>query len=190
MNPISLPALPTWENLHPLMVHFPIVLLTIAGLPLLLSLFWGKQRTTLLFVAATLFATGAIAAFLALSTGEEAEHAAKGMSEAAHKLAHDHEEMAELTRNVFIVVTLVSIALAIAAMKIGTAAKAKFVLAGSVLAVLGWGFGSLALANTGHLGALLVHEYGIHANLDNAALSDSPPTQTPVPSSEQQVDDH
>ncbi len=196
VNPLSLPTLPTWENLHPLMVHFPIVLLTIAGVPLLLSLFWTKQRTMLLFLTASLFAAGTISALLALSTGEEAEHAAKGMSKAAHKLAHDHEDMAELTRNIFIAVTVVAIALALAAKKFGTGSKAKFVIAGSVLATIGWGIGSLALANTGHLGALLVHEHGVHANLDNSispSTSATSLTSTPaMPQSEgdKREDDH
>lgn len=183
MNPTSLPTLPTWENLHPLMVHFPLVLLTIAGVPLLMSLVWSKQRTTLLMIAAAMFVAGTIAAFLALATGDAAEHAAN-MSREIHCAAHKHEEMAELTRNVFIVESLLSVALAVAAMKIGTGPKAKFVVVGSVLAVLGWGFGSLALANTGHLGALLVHEYGVHANLDNSISSDNSQTQAPAPSGE------
>lgn len=189
MNALSLPAIPSWENLHPLMVHFPLVLLTIAGVPLLLSLVWSKQRTTLLFITAIMFLAGTISAFLALSTGDAAEHAVK-LSKEVHKLAHKHEEMAELTRNVFIVVTLLSVGLVIAAKKVGTGKKTKFVVIGSVLAVLGWAFGSLALANTGHLGATLVHEYGVHANLDNTiSVNMEPPTPSaPATEGEKQGD--
>lgn len=196
MNALSLPTLPTWDNLHPLIVHFPIVLLTIAGLPLLLSIVWHKQRTTMLFIAATLLVMGTIGAFLALSSGEASEHSIP-MPREMRRFVHEHEEMAELTRNVFIVVTILTAGLSIAAFRIRTKPKAKFVVVGCVLMLLGYVFGALALANTGHLGALLVHKHGLHANLDNSVVPEapsasgsSPSTPTPAAANEHdEVDD-
>ncbi len=65
--------LPEWmPNIHPLIIHFPIVLWIIAVLADLLGLFlkkeWLRNTTT------SLYALGAIAAYAALLTGENAMH--------------------------------------------------------------------------------------------------------------------
>lgn len=59
-------------DLHPLVVHFPIALLTIYSIlecvrPLTKAFYWARVRAVLVI-------TGAVGAFASLSTGETAEH--------------------------------------------------------------------------------------------------------------------
>ena len=56
---IALPPIPTWEGLHPLVVHFPIALLLVAPWLVLLGALLAPSRgRPWLFAALTLLALG------------------------------------------------------------------------------------------------------------------------------------
>lgn len=156
------PPIPTWDALHPLVVHFPIALLLIAPLLVLGSLAPGKVGTGISYAALGVMALGTIAAWVAVATGEAAGELAERTPGVAAVLER-HEELAELVRTIFTVLTgiFAGMVLLPLALRRELPAALKVVLHGAFL-VLYLG-GAAVLANTAHQGGLLVHEYGVRA---------------------------
>ncbi|HEY7307546.1 MAG TPA: DUF2231 domain-containing protein [Bryobacteraceae bacterium] len=97
----TIPPLPTWDALHPLIVHFPIALLLVAPLFLVaaIALPRNKAKHAILggFVL-LLLGTGSLV--LAVETGEAtAEQVNK--TPQIQSVLHDHEELAETTEAIF-----------------------------------------------------------------------------------------
>ncbi len=64
--------LPDWApNIHPLIVHFPIALLLVAALIDFVGV-WVRKSASVRWMATTLYTLGALTAFAALRTGEQA----------------------------------------------------------------------------------------------------------------------
>lgn len=181
MNPLQLPSIPSWETAHPAVVHFPVALLMIAGVPLLLAVFWGSKRVALLLFASGLLLAGVIGAFVATSTGEAGEDVALNMTDAAHRVLHDHEELAELARNLFIGVLVFAAGAAVVAWKTASSTKKVFALASAVVVLLAHGASSLVLANAAHQGGRLVHEFGVRAPLGVGSSGPAVPSQITDP---------
>jgi len=153
--------IPAWSGLHPLVVHFPIALLTVAPILMIVALL-AKQERAFLTSALIVMALGTAGAWLAVATGEAAGHLVEGFP-GAEPLLERHEEMAESARTLFTVLTLVFGAL----LAIPWAVKrepGRAVRLGSYGALLTVYAGALLyLASTAHQGARLVHERGVHA---------------------------
>ncbi len=66
---MHLPPIPSFVGLHPLLVHYPIALLTIAPLLLAAGLVLRRHAPVLDGVALTLMAIGAAGAVAAVATG-------------------------------------------------------------------------------------------------------------------------
>jgi uncharacterized membrane protein len=159
-----LPPLPPWEGMHPLVVHLPIGLLFLAPLPALIGLFVPGRRH--LFAALTFAVTllGTVAAVVAVLTGEAADEWAESqglVTPAIHQALEQHEELAETTRTVGLVLTFLFAGIVIAH------GKGKLSGAGSTVAhvvlLAGTVTGLILIANTAHLGGQLVHRHGVHA---------------------------
>ena len=70
---IQMPPIPSWEGLHPLVIHFPIVLLLVAPLLVLVgALLKPEKGRQVLYVALALLIAGTLSTFLATATGEAA----------------------------------------------------------------------------------------------------------------------
>src|SRR5512140_602898 len=93
----SLPPLPTWDGLHPLVTHFPIALLLVAPLFLVLGLVRRSSGRPFLLAALLLMALGTIAIFVAVPTGEAAGRLAE-RTPLVSKALERHEELAETSR--------------------------------------------------------------------------------------------
>jgi uncharacterized membrane protein len=156
------PPVPTWEGLHPLIIHFPIALLLIVPLFVIGALVFRKHSRTLMFVSFALMVLGTVAAFVAVSTGEAAGELADRLP-GVNAVLERHEDLAELTRNVFTGLTLAFGAILLLPRflkKDGTGVVAK------VVTVVFLGFymaGVVLLANTAHQGGQLVHTFGVRA---------------------------
>ncbi len=152
--------LPGWEGLHPLLVHFPIGLLVILPLLLLLSIVIKEQNKCFTNASLIILIVGTIGAMLSVATGLAAMEVAK-ITEEAKEILNKHESLAAICRNLYMSLTVFYAIFVYYANKnimkpsLKTALQIIFI----VYSLLGIWF----LINTGHYGARLVHEFGIHA---------------------------
>jgi uncharacterized membrane protein len=160
---INFPPIPSWDGLHPLIVHFPIALLLIAPLFVLVGALLPPQKGRTWFLTAlVLMAVGTLSIFVAVSTGQAAGELAD-RNQAVSAVLERHEELAETTRIVFAVLTVIFATIVLAPMALrrvpGRATSSVLAL----VFLLFYGAGGLLLVNTAHNGGRLVHELGVHA---------------------------
>lgn len=166
----QLPPIPTWDALHPIIIHFPIALfLTAPVLILLGALLPQKLARGFLLAALVMMTLGTIGAFIAVSTGEAAGELAERWRPGVESVLERHEELAETTRTVLAILTGVFAVVAVGPMffkkPLPRIAHAGIHLGFLVLFIPA----GLLLANTAHLGGTLVHEYGVHALMPGSA---------------------
>src|SRR5689334_22480459 len=109
------PPIPSWSGLHPLVVHFPIALLLVAIVGVVAGMIWWRNDRSAPLAAVGLMIVGTIGAWVAAASGEAAAELADRTPDISAVL-HRHEELAELTRNIFTVLTAVYVVLLIAAL--------------------------------------------------------------------------
>ena len=158
---IAFPPVPSWDGLHPLIVHFPIALLLVAPLFVLLGVVLRRGRL-FFWAALLLMAIGTTATFVAVSTGEAAGKLAERTPQINAVLEH-HEELAETTRTVFTVLTLIFAAIVIAPAVTQRLQDRTFRIVLPLAFLVCYGGGLVFLANTAHNGGRLVHELGVQA---------------------------
>jgi uncharacterized membrane protein len=171
----SLPALPVWNAVHPIVVHFPIALMFLTPVLLVLALVFRSHARGLLAGALVTAAIAALAAVLAVASGEAGEDAVN-VPEAAKAVLHDHEELGEMTRNIAIGLTVALGVLNVLAARAGSPAGTRRLAVGLVIVLVVCAPASLVVMNTGHQGGRLVHEFGVRAPL---AQGGAPGIQTP-----------
>ncbi len=140
------------DPLHPAVIHFPIVFILAGAVAAVVALFirgWMVPKYT-----ALLLLLGAAGVFVALNTGEQAEHEAKPLTPAVHEIVEEHEEWADHTRNA--VVTAAVLAVISALMGRGMIARGLALLA-AIAAVTA----ALCVYQTARHGGELVYENGI-----------------------------
>lgn len=143
---------PSWApNLHPLIIHFPIVLLIVAAMVDLLDAIF--ERPAWLGTAATsLYVAGAVAAIVAFLTGQQAA-ATVFMPGMAHPIVGDHWTWALVTMSYCVVVAFVRV---FAWLRGFPRARSQRVL----LLVVGL-IGVFCVQQTAQRGARLVYEQGV-----------------------------
>ncbi len=157
-----LPPLPSWDGLHPLIIHFPIALLMIAPLLILIGAFAAKRGKAFLISALILMAIGTAATFIAVSTGEAAGELAERVPN-VEAVLESHEDLAETTRNVFSILTVVFAIILIAPMVFRKELSSRVTIPMNLAFLLFYSSGVVMLINTAHEGGKLVHQYGVHA---------------------------
>jgi len=166
---IDFPPIPTWDGLHPLIIHFPVALLMVAPLLVVAGLIWRENRKGLLVAALLLMVLGTAATWVAVSSGEAAGRLAERSPEINAVLEH-HEELGETARTVFTVLTGV-FAVLLAAPRLFRQMPSPGVQTAVLAAFLVvWGAGTLVLVNTAHNGGRLVHEFGVRAMMAPSPL--------------------
>ena len=159
----TLPPLPNWTELHPLVVHFPIALLLVAPLFIVVGIIGNAQKGRPFLVAALLLmvlGTGGI--FLAGATGEAAGEVAHHTA-SLNAVLDRHEELAEATRMVFSVLTAVFASLLFLPRLFKIEATGPLARILPLAFLLLYTAGAVLLVNTAHHGGRLVHELGIHS---------------------------
>jgi uncharacterized membrane protein len=157
----GLPPLPSWDGLHPLIVHFPIALLFVAPLFVVLGIVLRRSRL-FLWAALLLMAIGTAGTFFAVSTGEAAGKLAERTPQ-INAVLERHEELAETTRIIFTALTLVFASIVVAPAALRRLQGAAFRITLPLVFLLFYGAGVVVLANTAHNGGRLVHELGVQA---------------------------
>jgi uncharacterized membrane protein len=167
MPNLTPPPLPAWDGLHPLIVHFPIALLLIVPLFVLLGLV-PRVGPGFRLAALVLMILGTVAAFVAVETGEAAGQLVI-RNEQIDPVLQAHAELAETVRNVYTGLSalyLLGLLVPAVLRKTGRLKQAlpwPVPVLATVVFVALWGAANLLLANVGHLGGRLVHEFGVQA---------------------------
>lgn len=192
-----LPPLPSWDGLHPIIVHFPIALFLVVPLLILIGIFMPRRGRSFLTSAFILMLIGTIATWVAVSTGEQAGELAERMAN-VEAVLENHEELAETTRNVFTALTVIFGTILLVplafrkpanretALVAGNSPEGKpgifsFSRAQKIMIPLCLGFllfysaGLILLVNTAHEGGRLVHEFGVRAVMSTTAQNTGGP---------------
>ena len=162
------------DPLHPALVHLPLTLavlipLFVIGAIVAMRRGVAARRAWSLVVALMVLLTAS--SFLAVKTGEDEEEAVEEVVD--HDFIHEHEEKAELFRNLTLL-TLVLGAAGLATGKIGGFSRGAATGMSFILAGLAWG--------VGESGGDLVYEHGAA----NAYIEQS---GTAMPAEEEHDDD-
>ncbi len=162
------PPIPSWDGLHPIIVHFPIGLLLIVPIIIIIGMFMPKNGRTFLVSAFVLMLIGTIATFIAVSTGEAAGELAEQINN-VEAVLEEHEELAETTRTVFAVLTGIFGVIVFAPMLIKKELSRMITIPLNLAFLLFYGSGTVLLMNTAHQGGRLVHEFGVRAVMASTA---------------------
>ena len=97
----TLPPIPSWTELHPLVIHFPIALLLVTPLFIVAGIVTNPPKGRAFLVAAlALMILGTVGTMVAVLTGEaaaEVAHRSAGVS----AILERHQELAEIARDIF-----------------------------------------------------------------------------------------
>lgn len=169
----QMPPIPSWDALHPLIIHFPIALLLVAPIFIAALLGSAPRRQAFMISALVLMVLGTASVYVALSTGEAAGKLAERTTQVDAVLQR-HENLAEKTRLTFtVLIVILAGILAVPRLVKWEPSRAMSVIISIVFLVL-YGGAAQLLTNTAHNGGLLVHEFGVTAMV-NA------PTTVPAP---------
>ena len=159
---LEFPPVPTWDGLHPLIIHFPIVLLMVAPLFVVIGAALAPNKAKSFLIAALiLMVLGTASTYVAVETGEAAGKLADRTPEINQVLQH-HEQLAERTRLSFTILTVVFAALLIVPMAMRRESRVFSTALPLAFLVL-YGGAMFFLVNTAHNGGRLVHEFGVQA---------------------------
>lgn len=159
----QIPPLPAWDSLHPMIIHFPIVLLLLSPVLVLIgaALPPSKGRPYMIMgLGILLLGTGSL--FLAASTGEAAAMLAQ-RGGAMGAVLEAHESLAGKTEIVFSALSAILLAI-VALPRILRREETRMTTTWIPLSFLVlYCAGILFAVDTAHAGARLVHEFGVHA---------------------------
>ena len=183
----TFPPIPSWDALHPLIIHFPIALLLVAPVLVLLALLLRKQARGILIAALVVMSLGTVGTYFAVATGEAAGELAERTPGVAAVLER-HEELAQTARFVFTALTVLFAAILLlpSIFKKGLGRKSAAVVNLAFLVI--YAGGAILLANVAHQGGRLVHEYGVRAMMTSGGGT-APTQRTESKEGTQKVND-
>jgi uncharacterized membrane protein len=175
---LHFPPWPTWDSLHPLIIHFPIALLLLCPLFILISAIPAPPKGKPYMVAAlTILILGTCSLFVAVSTG----HAASDLAErggAVDAVLEMHEGLASETQIVFAVLSVILMAMLFVPRVLHREEDRIFSTVLPVAFLALYSVGILFVVNTAHAGGRLVHEFGIHAIVPATSERSLPPVES------------
>ncbi len=159
---MEFPPIPSWDGLHPLIIHFPVALLLVAPLFVVVGVLWKKHGFAFLVAGLLLMAMGTAAAYVAVETGEAAAELADRSPEVNPVLSH-HQKLADRTRLVFTGLTALLAVLVFVPALLKKEMKRSLAIPLYAFFLLLYAGGAALLSNTAHNGGRLVHEFGVRA---------------------------
>ena len=161
------PPIPPWDALHVQVVHFPIALLIVAPIFVAIDLFMAPRTRAYGYSALLLLCLGTIGAFVAVFTGGAAAEVVPLTPEISQAIEH-HAELAETARTVYAILTLLYAGAlfgpALLRKKMRIEPRVSMAARGILLALLL--ASSALLANAAHAGGVLVHVFGVRAQIE------------------------
>ena len=167
---LTLPPLPAWDALHPLVVHFPIALLLIAPLFIVIGAVSKPERGfPLLLSALILMVLGTASTFVAAASGHAAGELLEAMPQAKTTL-EQHEDLAQITQIVFSALTLIFAAILFVPRLLHQEPTRVVAIVLPTVFLVFYATGAILLANTAHQGGRLAHELEVKQPVQNVAL--------------------
>jgi uncharacterized membrane protein len=163
----SIPPIPAWDAVHPIVVHVPIALVLVVPVLVVLALLVRAHRRPLLAAAASLMCIAGGGAVLAASSGEAGERHAERVP-GAETVLHQHEELGE-SAEVFVLGLAAALVVIAALAWWGGDAARRAVVGMTLVYLIAHAVGALCVANAAHQGGRLVHELGVRAWSDTGA---------------------
>ncbi len=158
----GLPPMPSWDGLHPLIVHFPIALLMAAPVFIVVGLIRKSWMQSMVLSALILMVLGTVATYVAVPSGEAAGKLAERTPE-VNAVLERHESLGETTRTAFTILTLI-LGVIVVGQRLLRRNLDRLPSVGLHAAFLIlYAAGLLVLVNTAHNGGRLVHELGVRA---------------------------
>jgi len=159
----ELPPMPTWDSLHPLIIHFPIALLFLSPLFIAISAVLAPPKGRPFLIAALIvLLLGTTSLFIAASTGQAAGELAERGGPVDSVLA-SHEDLASETRLIFSGLSAILLGMFFLPRILRRQETRIFSTVLPLAFLVLYSVGILFLVNTSHKGGMLVHEYGVHA---------------------------
>jgi uncharacterized membrane protein len=160
---LQFPAIPSWDVLHPLIIHFPIALLLVAPIFIVVgAVLTPAKGRSYLIAAMILLLVGTASVFVAVETGEAAGKLAE-RTPGMQQVLENHQSLAERTEAVFSVLSVIFLALlAVPWLLKREDTRLTTTILPLAFLVL-YTAGALLLVNTAHNGGRLVHEFGVRA---------------------------
>ena len=159
----TLPLIPDWQQLHPLIVHFPTALLLVAPIFILIGILRPPTSALpYLLSALLLMVLGTIASYVALSTGLAARSQTRLPLE-INAIVKNHQSLAETTALTFAALTIVFGAIVIVPRLLSRHSSRVITAALPAVFLVLYAAGVVLLVDTAHEGGRLVHEFGITA---------------------------
>ncbi len=171
---IQLPPVPSWDGLHPLIIHFPIALLLIAPLFVLIGAALAPAKGRAYHLAALiLMVLGTASVFVAVESGEAAGKLAERTPE-INAVLERHSGLAETTSYTFAGLTI-AFAVLLGGARLLRRHESRMVTTVIPLVFLvAYSAGVLLLVNTAHNGGRLVHEFGVKAIVAGSPVPAAP----------------
>lgn len=162
---LTLPPIPHWQALHPLVVHFPIGLLLIAPAFVVMGALRKPERSfPFLLSALILMAVGTVATFVATSSGDAAGEIAERIPGVRATL-NQHEDLAVTTELAFSALTLIFACILFVPRVLRPQPTRAISTVLPLVFLVFYATGAITLANTAHQGGRLVHELGVRAQM-------------------------
>ena len=177
------PPIPSWDALHPLIIHFPIALLLVTPILVILGIVLPKQARGLFIAALVMMALGTIATYFAVATGEAAGELAE-RTPGVPAVLERHEDLAETTRGIFTALTVVFAAMLFVPSIFKRTLNRKIAVVVNILFLALYAGGAVFLMNVAHQGGRLVHEFGVRAMISSS--QSAPATKTTKPRDEEE----
>lgn len=159
----ELPPMPTWDSLHPLIIHFPIALLFLSPIFIGISAALTPPKGRPFLIAALIvLLLGTASLFIATSTGKAAgELAERGGP--VDKVLASHEALASETKLIFSGLSAILLGMFFLPRILHRQETRIFSTVLPLAFLVLYSVGILFLVNTSHEGGMLVHQFGVHA---------------------------
>ncbi|HET9100217.1 MAG TPA: DUF2231 domain-containing protein [Acidobacteriaceae bacterium] len=182
------PPMPAWEALHPLIIHFPIVLLLMSPLFIVVSAVLPPPRgRPYMMTAIFLLILGTASLFIATATGKAAARLVE-RGGGVDAVLETHQNFASETIIVFSELSIILLGIFLLP-RILRRRETRLFSTVLPLTFLAFYFGGIVfLVNTAHTGSRLAYEFGVHA-LISATTGQSAASASPAEANNRISDD-